>query len=317
MFGVLVMGAGAAYGVFAYAFFTKIFSLPAQGRSGLMQLSFLVLIPLCVTLITGYLLQRHKKISFAQALLLSPAPVLLFVFIAGAFLREGFICILMALPLFLFVAGVGALLSVLFSASSKKKSNKTLCVALLLPFMLGAIEQDRELQDSFYEVKHSIHIKAPPDVIWRHINFPTGIQPAELQGGFAYLIGVPYPVEARTLEPRVGGRRQLVWQRGVSFQEEITAWQENRFIAWKYLFDADSFPAGSLDDHILIGGPYFNLEDTSYTLVPDGDGTRLELAVKFRLSTNFNGYAGLWAKFLISDTAKTILNFYKHRAEAV
>jgi hypothetical protein len=313
--GVTVMGIGAVYGVAGYAVFARYFSLPTQGKSGLMQVSFLALIPLCVALIVAFLLQRHTKAGFVQTLFFSQFPVLLFVFIAGAFLGEGFICILMALPLVLFVAAVGVIFAFIISALSKKNSNKIMSVALLVPFMFGAIEQDVVPRDSFQEVKHSIHIRAAPSVVWRHINFPINIRPDELSKGFAYRIGVPYPIEARTLDPHVGGRRQLIWQRGVSFEEEITAWQENRHIAWKYVFGPDSFPEGSLDDHILIGGPYFNLEDTSYTLTPEGDGTRLDIAVKFRLSTNFNWYAGYWARFLISDTAKTILDFYRHRAE--
>ena len=126
---------------------------------------------------------------------------------------------------------------------------------------------------------------------------------------------MPYPIEARTLEPRVGGKRQLTWQRGVTFEEEITAWETNRHIAWRYRFRPDSFPEGSLDDHIVVGGRYFNLEDTSYTLTPTAEGTRLEIRVTTRVTTNFNWYASWWAAFLVDDTARAILDFYKNRSE--
>lgn len=138
-----------------------------------------------------------------------------------------------------------------------------------------------------------------------------------MENGIAYKIGVPYPIEARTIEARVGGKRQLLWQRGVSFEEEITDWQENRHIAWKYLFTPESFPKGSLDDHVVIGGQYFDIEDTSYTLTPERNGTRLTVQVGTRVSTNFNWYADLCARYLIGDTAETILNFYKQRAQAI
>ncbi|MFT5391306.1 MAG: hypothetical protein ACI8PT_001500 [Gammaproteobacteria bacterium] len=39
-------------------------------------------------------------------------------------------------------------------------------------------------------------------------------------------IGVPYPFEARTVTPSVGGRRVLRWHRGLTFEEEITLWEK-------------------------------------------------------------------------------------------
>lgn len=60
----------------------------------------------------------------------------------------------------------------------------------------------------------------------------------------------------------------------------------------------------------------FNLENTSYTLVPEGKGARLVLVVGTRVMTNFNWYAGFWARFLVDDTARAILFFYKNRSEA-
>ena len=82
-----------------------------------------------------------------------------------------------------------------------------------------------------------------------------------------------------------------------------------------YEFGPGSFPPGSLDDHIMIGGRYFGLEETSYTLEPEAGGTRLTIRVGARVSTHFNWYAGLWADYLVDDTARAILGFYKARSE--
>lgn len=313
---VFAMGLGAAYGTAAYPIFSKFYTVPASGQSGVMMLSFLVGVPLCIGAIVASVIRRNNKAGLGTAVSISPLAVLLFMFIAGALMREGFICILMALPFILSFAAIGAIISWILSAFAPDKSDKTLSAIIFMPFVFGAMEQNVVPPNAYQTIVKSVHIRAVPETIWRHINFPIGIRPDELAGGFAYRIGVPYPIEARTLDPRVGGRRHLVWQRGVSFEEEITRWDENRHIAWKYIFGPNSFPEGSLDDHIVIGGRYFNLEDTSYTLTPEAGGTRLDISVKVRVTTNFNWYAGAWAKFLISDTAETILNFYKNRAEA-
>ena len=311
--GVL-MSLGATYGVVAYQFFNRWFSSPDGQSSGVMLVSFLVGVPVVIGLFTGFLSRRMRLANAGVTSGLSMLTIGLFVFAVGALFREGTICILMALPLLFGLVVLGMLLGWLLSAF-EKGGPKLLGVAVVLPFAFGSAEQQIESVDAFPVVLRSVHIAASPEVVWRLINQPTGILPAELKDGVAYRIGVPYPIEARTLEPRIGGRRQLVWQRGVRFEERITAWEENRRIAWVYRFAPDSFPPGSLDDHIVIGGRYFGLEDTAYTLVPEAGGTRLEIKVTARVSTHFNWYAGLWAGYLIDDTAEAILNFYKHRAE--
>lgn len=307
--------AGAFYGVFMHKLFDSLFTSPAQGRSGLMMLSFIGGVPFAVGALYVRLQSRRRRLSLLDAAVGSSLPMLLFVFLAGAWLQEGTICIVMALPFVLLFGAIGGALSWLVSAASRTKGPKLLGIAMVAPFLAGGLEQQLEPPDRVAHLQRSVHIQAAPGVVWHHINFPLDIQPGELSQGIAYRIGVPYPVEARTLEPRVGGRRELTWQRGVRFQEEITRYQPERHIAWRYRFGADSFPPGSLDEHIVLGGRYFDLEDTAYTLTPEHGGTRLNIAVTYRVSTQFNWYAGQWADFLLGDTAETILAFYKRRSE--
>jgi hypothetical protein len=221
----------------------------------------------------------------------------------------------MAFPIFLVMALVGGLIGSMMSSGKRSKA-KLLPAVLIVPILGGPMEAQLPSATVHLDTTRSIHIAAAPDKVWQQINYPLDIKPSELAEGFAYRIGVPYPIEARTIEGRVGGTRVLSWERGVTFEERITAWEPNRHIAWVYRFGPDSFPPGSLDDHIVIGGRYFDLEATSYTLQEEGGGTRLTIAVRTRVTTHFNWYAGLWADYLVDDTAGAILHFYKVRAEA-
>jgi hypothetical protein len=65
----------------------------------------------------------------------------------------------------------------------------------------------------------------------------------------------------------------------------------------------------------LIGGKYFDLVDNSYKLVPEAGGTRLDIVVNYRVSTNFNWYSAWWGRVLVDDSAAAILRFYKNRSE--
>jgi hypothetical protein len=311
--GFFAMGVGAVYGAMGYKIFAE--WLSPVGSSGLMTMSFLMLLPLAIGVLSVMLVQRRHSVGFVEAIAMSTIPGLLFCFLAGTLLREGFICILMALPLVLVFAAIGGTIALLSKMFGDDNSPKLLSVALVVPFMFGAAEQETEVVDSPQLLTRSLHIDAAPQVVWHHVNFPVDIDPHELEHGLAYRIGVPYPIEGRTVSPGVGGLRHLVWQRGVAFDEDITAWEENRRVGWTYRFSPQSFPQGSLDDHIVIGGKYFNLVDSTYTLTPEGEGTRLDIDVHFRVSTHFNWYAVPWARLLIGDTAETILGFYKRRSE--
>jgi uncharacterized protein YndB with AHSA1/START domain len=313
--GVFIMGLGAAYGVTLYKLFAGRSIGGEPGGSGLMLLSFLVGMPLALGAAVGFLAYRKRLNGLVSVIAMPTLAMALFVFVAGAFLGEGVICIIMILPIFWLLAVIGGLIGLLVSELGKTKGPKLLSVTLILPLMMGYVEEDLPTGTQTQLTTQSIYIAASPEVIWQHLNFPLNIQPAELSRGWAYAIGVPYPIEGRTIEGRVGGTRVLRWQRGVQFEEVITDWQPNQHIAWTYKFSPSSFPADSLDNHIVIGGRYFKLLTTDYTLKPEGQGTRLFVNVESTVTTPFNAYAGWCAKFLIADTAQTILGFYKSRAE--
>jgi len=313
--GIHIMGLGAVYGVMAYKAFATLFSAPEKGISGLMLVSFLAGIPFAMGLLIGYHVKRRKLVGLAGSSTLSVLSIALVVFAAGAFLREGTICIVMALPIFFVLAILGVIFAALGSFLGWSDSPKLLSVGLIIPFMLAPIEQKLPSTTLHQTVSQTIFIAAKPTTLWQHINYPLNIQAAEIRDGLAYHIGAPLPLEARTIEGKVGGLRTLRWERGVNFKAIITSWQPNQHIAWQYKFTPDSFPPGSLDEHIVIGGHYFNLESTSYTLQPEANGTRLTIQINTSVSTNFNRYADFWARFLVNDAAKTFLQFYKTRAE--
>lgn len=305
---------GALYGILARLLFGGHHNNPFTHGLSVMTASFALLAPFAIGAITVYMAERQMRRSFTFYIFGPWLAITLFLVGTAIALLEGSICIMMAAPLFLLQASIGGLLMGL-CCRMMNRPDRTLQTIAVLPLLLALAEGHVGLPNDIRQVKQSIRIDAPPSVVWQHINFPLDIQPAEMKGGIAYLIGVPYPIEARTLDGRVGGMRQLKWQRGVSFDEKITEWEPQRKVAWTYHFGPDSFPPGSMDEHVVVGGKYFDLVDTSYTLTPLGQGTQLDVLVNYRVSTNFNWYSGTLAQGLIDNTASTILHFYKVRSE--
>lgn len=308
---------GAAYGLLMRLAFGMAPFLNPSARNmagGPMLASFVILVPMVIGFYTVYAVRAEMpRLGFA---LVAPwLPTLCFVGGTAVLLIEGSICIAMALPIFLLAASVGGLIAWGFLRVFEYRSG-TLNSVLLLPLVMGCAEMNLPLPADTQETDASIQIAARPEVVWQLINHATGIQPAEMREGLAYRIGVPYPQQAVTEETTGGRVRRLRWDRGVQFDEPINAWEENRYIRWTYDFKPDTFPPGTLDEHVLIGGRYFDLTDTSYRLTPSSTGTRLDIVVHYRVSTNFNFYAAWWGRLMVDDAAATILKFYKARAEA-
>jgi hypothetical protein len=307
---------GASYGLAMRLLFGGAGILNGENRGtagGPMLSAFVLLVPLLVGVITIYT-SDQKELSLGRAITKPWAPTLAFVAGTALLLLEGSICIAMALPIFLFSASVGGVLAYI-TLRTVRPTPGAMSALVALPLVLGYAETKIPLPQNTFEAKDSVYIAAKPDEIWHLINYAVGIKPEEMKGGLAYTIGVPYPIEAITEGSGANRVRKLKWQKDVTFDEPITAWEENRFIKWRYAFKPESFPPGALDDHVLIGGKYFDLIDTSYRLTQEGPGTRLEIVVNYRVSTNFNFYATSWARILVDDAASKILAFYKHRSE--
>lgn len=280
-----------------------------------MTMAFAVFVPIAIGAITVHLAEKQRRRSFAYYFFAPWLSITLFVMGTAITLIEGAICIALALPLFVLGGSIGGIIMGIISRQFKKTTHSTFSLAVL-PFLVALGEMGQPTPHLLETTHQQIYINASPTAVWQQINTVNAIKPNELETGVAYSIGVPYPVEVKTVSTGIGGKRHLVWQRGVSFDQEITDWKENQTIAWKYLFTNASFPKGSMDDHVAIGGQYFNLKTSRYTLTPEGQGTRLEVQVTFQVSTNFNWYAKPWANLLVNNTADVILSFHKKRAEA-
>ena len=65
------------------------------------------------------------------------------------------------------------------------------------------------------------------------------------------------------------------------------------------------------------GGVFFDALEGMYEIQPmvEGNGIRLKLQSRYRISTQFNRYARLWGDYLMRDIQNNILRVIKARAE--
>jgi hypothetical protein len=306
-------------GVFSGILLRLVFSGAAGSARSAMAGSFIFLAPMLVGAVTVYVAETTQRRSWAYYFWAPLVANGLFVLGTLAILVEGLICAIVIVPLFACVGAVGGLaMGIVCRVTNWPK--QVIYSLAALPIALGLagdyLGSDYLPTPSVLNsVRHSVFVNAPPAQVWQHINYATNIRPEEFSATWAAKIGVPMPQSGITEMTAEGRVRRSLWDKAVHFDEPIAEWVPERYMRWTYRFDSTSFPPHALDDHVTIGGHYFDLRDTSFTLSPEMAGTRLEIQAHYRVSTQFNFYAIPVAQLLLNNMLETGLTFYKNRSE--
>jgi len=280
-----------------------------------MLAAFVYLAPFVVGMVTVYVAERSHRRSWGYYAWASALANALFVVGSLVILIEGIICAILIVPLFAAFGALGGLLMGMICRFTNWPRSTLGCFAAL-PLLLGALGGDPGTRVHALEsVKQQVLVRAAPAEVWRHLMDADGIAPAEVETAWMYRIGVPMPLAGVTEETPEGLVRDVRMGKGIHFSQVSTDWEPGRRVQWQYRFGPDSVPPGALDDHVRIGGHYFDLVGTTYTLIPQGGATVLEIDMQYRVSTDFDWYAKPLARWLIGDFSEVILDFYRQRSE--
>jgi hypothetical protein len=291
-----------------------VFSARPGGAYETMLATFIFLTPALVGMVTVFVAERQQRRSWAYYIGASALANVIFVGGSLVILVEGWICALLILPLFALLGIVGGLIMGAICRMTNWPRHALGSVAVL-PLLLGAIEPREWLPDHRESVVRTVHVAAPPEAVWNEIWNVRDVQPEEVGDGWIYRIGVPPPLAGVTRSTSEGFVRDVTMGKSIHFEQLVTAYEPARFVDYRYRFTPDSFPPGALDDHVTIGGRYFDLYTTRYGLQPEAGGTRVTMRMDYRISTKFNWYTVPLARALIGDTEETLLGLYRRRAE--
>ena len=132
----------------------------------------------------------------------------------------------------------------------------------------------------------------------------------------SHLLGFPRPLEAKLIGEGVGAVRQATFEHGVLFVETINEWDAPRSLSFSIHADTKNIPPTTFDEHVIIGGKYFDVLEGSYAVEDVGGGdVVLHLSSSQRLSTRFNFYSHFWTEYLMADLQNYILQIIKKRSE--
>ncbi|HEY4206219.1 MAG TPA: hypothetical protein VGM31_05395 [Puia sp.] len=252
--------------------------------ASVMTISFLVGVPFGVGYLTILLspIDSVRKPSYRW---LAPmVPIFVFFLVTVALAIEGLVCWIMILPIFLILSLLGGSLAAHHKIrKADKKSKLKLSLVLCLPFMMSVLEVHLPDPPTRYEAYAFIDIHAPADTIWNNVIRVRTISPQQDHSVVTNWLGFPRPIRAELNYAGVGGSRQAI-------------------------------PSTTMDEHIVVGGDYFDVLDGTYELAPLNNGSyRLHLYSHFVLKTHFNFYASWWAGWIMKDTQNNILHVIQTR----
>jgi len=309
IFGVLV---GAIYGVvIRLAAGTHISGKYLE----VISIACLFLGPFAVGFITVFIAERGGRRRLWTWLLLPWIPVTIGSLTTMLLYIEGTICVVMFLPIGLALATLGGVTAGIVGRVTKSPAPQmtTLACVTILPFIFWPIEAQIQPLNATRVVNTSIDIAAPPETVWTKIERVAPIQDSELPHAWTTTIGFPKPDRATLSFEGVGGVRHATFKGGVLFIETIDQWEPGRRLA--FAIHPEQIPSGTLDEHVTVGGQYFDVLRGEYTLEPLPNGTRLHLSSQHRISTRFNWYSQLWTDPAMRDIQRSILFVIKHRCE--
>ena len=317
-----LIGSATLAGIYLLLFrglsLTPEFNADHAGGAILMSFSFLFLGPFVAGYITVDQAAAREPLPAYQWFIAPWIPIFLNLALALAVAWEGIICAIFIVPPAMFSASLGGLVAgLIHDYRHKKSSNTTLLCLAAAPLLLCIFEVHLNQPLELRTVNTDILIHAPAPIVWRNIERVRAIAPGELRPSWANAIGFPRPVEATLSHEGVGGVRNASFERGLNFTETVTDWDPDRRIAFTIVADTAAIPSTTLDEHVTVGGRFFDVLTGDYRIEPLANGdTLLHLASHQRLSTDFNAYAAMWSDAVMSDMQNNILHVVRNRCES-
>lgn len=285
----------------------------ASSHNNLMSSAIVISIPVVAGMLLEYFSGRYKPVTLE--VVFKNTLIILGIILFGSIfaLREGSICIIMLMPFAFLLSLVGSILMKMICWLFWKVDNKVYALSLL-PFVLWNVPVNHS--DYYGQTQRSVIVHAPVEDVFHAIQYIGPIQSQEVEKNFIFTMGFPRPLYGMTKQENGEKVRFIQWERGVKFKEVVTDERAPYALSWVYQFAPDSFPKGSMDDHVGVGGKYFNLLKTDYKLDKlDDHTTRLTLMIDYRLSTEYNWYSKLWADYILNQFSDVVMNIHKNRME--
>lgn len=280
------------------------------------SVTYIFALPLLLGAIPVLFSTKEQLRSYKTYLLFPWGITLTFFFLAWAFGFEGMICLTIIIAPFLALGTLGAFIYRLIKLRGEGNGTK-LYISLVIPLVLLFVETNIQPTNQIHTVTTTIEIDAKRSKVWENVKNVRNIQSHEIETHFIHVIGIPRPLNGAINKEEIGGVRKISWDKGIEFEEKIKSWDEGEGFTYDIHVDPSSVPPTTLDEHVMIGGKYFDVLEGSYRIDELSPTKSLvTLSCTYRVTTNLNFYSKLWADFILDDFNEMILEVIKKRSES-
>lgn len=269
---------------------------------GLLTISIypsLALVPMGMGIVAAFV-WRGASLSIAEHLLWWLVASILAPFGAFLFWHEGWVCMLMALPILLVFGVVGVLLGRILFKRYPARMNLT-----ILPLLILAILGEGTLRiDKVAVVTDRLVIHADPAEVWKHVvEFPQITAPPEY---WLNRVGLPSPSETTCEGEFVGANRRCIFSNGLVFEERVARIERNKLLT----FDIVEQPR----DPELLG--HLDLHRGEFELTDNGDGTTTLIGRSwYTLHVRPPFYFDWWTRDITSHVHLRVMRHIKKLSE--
>lgn len=309
-FKILILGVGIGV---AYAFLTMLF---VQLSHKTVSLGYVFVLPIIMGAIPVLLSTKAQLKSYLTYLVIPWISVLAFFVLSFVSGFEGLICLVIIVGPFLILGTLGAFIFRLIKLKSKGDNSKKLYISLLLPLLVLGGESIIVPKDYFGTVSTTMIVHSDKETVWKNIKNVKSIDKSEIQPHFIHKIGIPKPISGELDFEGVGGTRSITWEKNLKFKEVITKWNEGNGFEYDIVVNPNDIPPTTLDEHVMVGGQYFDAVRGSYFIEELDDNTqRVTLTSTYRITSTVNFYGKYWTDFIFDDFHAMILEVVKGRCE--
>lgn len=232
-----------------------------------MSWTFFITVPAGLGVLLIYSSPIEKVQSRSYTLFMPWLLVVLVIAITIIIGLEGWGCWIMITPLFFLFSSIGAFCARYFKLKgSKKNENLNVSLFILLPFLVGPIENSIETNPQIFTTYTSIEIDSDAKTIWKNVTSVKEIRSKEDHSSLIKVLGFPKPVKAELDTLAVGGFRKAIFEKGLVFNETVTRYETEKLMEFSIKANTFEIPSTTLDEHILIGGEYFDMLTGTYEL---------------------------------------------------
>ncbi|MFN0008140.1 MAG: hypothetical protein ACKVXR_09555 [Planctomycetota bacterium] len=273
-------------------------------------------LPFFLGLAAAVLHAVHGPRSLASCLMVAWLATVLLAGLCIALAFEGVICVMMAAPIAIVLATLGAVVGHVIQmrpGGGRDADSVVSSMILVFPALLG-MERWTGSEPESIEVRSSVEVDAPPEAVWEHVvAFAELPPPTEL----LFRAGVAYPLRAEIHGTGPGAIRHCVFSTG-PFVEPIEVWDEPQRL--EFSVSAQPPSMRELSPYPELAPPHLESflvsQRGQFVLEPLAGGrTRLEGTTWYTNRMWPASYWRLWSDEVIHRIHLRVLEHIRERAE--